>query len=128
MNTFETTISSFDGRGVMAVTLKRPSVLTLAKLGKIPNPLLGAATKLFDFAPKGEGATLKELGEILHILAEASLVKPRYEEIADDLTDPQLMEIYHYVREGADGLEYFRCLGGISARGDGVGCDGVQGE
>lgn len=126
MNTFETTISSFDGRGDMAVTLKRPSVLTLAKLGKIPNPLLGAATKLFDFAPGGESATLKEIGEILHILAEAALVSPKYEEIAENLTDSQLMEIYHYVKEGADGLEYFRCLGGVSAHSGGGGYEQPQ--
>ncbi len=119
MNTFETTISSFDGRGDMAVILKRPSLLTLAKLGKIPNPLLGAATRLFDFAPKGDGVNIKEIGEILHILAEATLVKPAYSDIADSLTDRQLMEIYHYVREGADGLEYFRRLGGVSSRSDG---------
>ena len=118
MNIFKTSISSFDGKGSMAVTLKRPGILTLAKLGKIPNPLLGAATKLFEFAPQGEAVSIKEIGEILHIIAEASLVEPKYSEICDDLTDEQLMEIYHYVKEGADGLEYFRCLGKLSSCSD----------
>lgn len=108
MNEFSTYISSCDGRGTMSVTLRRPSILTLAMAGKIPNPLLAAATKLFDFAPKSEAASLKEIGQVMHIIAEASLISPSYDEIKDDLTDEQLMEIYHYAKEGADGLEYFR--------------------
>ena len=94
----------------MSVILRRPSVLTLAMLGKIPNPLLSSAAKLFEFAPKSETPSIKEIGEILHIVAEASLVNPTYEELKDQLTDSQLMEIYHYAKGGADGLEYFRVI------------------
>ncbi len=117
MNEFCTTISSFDGMGAMGVVLKRPSILSLAMAGKIPNPLLAAATKLFEFAPKGENVSLKEAGQLLHIIAEASLISPKYEEIKDELTDEQLMEIYHYAREGAAGLEYFRLLGELHKSG-----------
>ena len=108
MNEFCTSISSCDGRGSMNVILRRPSILSLAMAGKIPNPLLAAATKLFEFVPGRESISLKEIGEILHIVAEASLVSPSYDEVKDELTDQQLMEIYHYAKEGADGLEYFR--------------------
>lgn len=111
MNEYCTKISSFDGLGSMDVILKRPSVLSLAMKGIIPNPLLSAAARLFDFAPKSQQASLKEIGEILHIIAEASLISPSYEDIKDSLTDTQLMEIYHYAKEGADGLECFRMLG-----------------
>lgn len=108
MNEICTSISSYDGRGEMSVILKRPSILSLAMSGKIPNPLLGAATRLFEFAPKDETVSIKEIGQVLHIIAEASLINPSYSEIKDQLTDEQLMEIYHYAKEGADGLEYFR--------------------
>lgn len=108
MNQFCTQITSFDGKGTMDVILKRPSILTLAKMGKIPNPLLSSAAKLFDFSPKGEEVSIKEIGEVLHIVARASLVTPAYEQVCDDLTDEQLMEIYRYAKEGAHGLEYFR--------------------
>jgi len=110
MNIYKTSISSFDGKGSMPVTLKRPSILTLARLNKIPNPLLSAATSLFEFSSNSTTVSIKEIGEILHIIAEASLISPSYEEIKDDLTDEQLMEIYHYAKEGADGLECFRCF------------------
>lgn len=113
MNQFPTQITSFDGKGTMDVILKRPSILTLAKMGKIPNPLLSSAAKLFDFSPKGEEVSIKEIGEVLHIVAGACLVCPAYEEICNDLTDEQLMEIYHYAKEGADGLEYFRTFRGV---------------
>lgn len=119
MNIYKTAISSFDGKGTMEVTLKRPSILSLAKLGKIPNSLLGAATRLFEFAPKSEKVSLKEIGEVLHVVAEASLIEPEYEKVKDDLTDEQLLEIYHYAKEGADGLEYFRCFREFSASGSG---------
>lgn len=117
-------ISSYDGRETMSVIVKRPSILTLATLGKIPNPLLAAATKLFEFAPKSEIPSIKEIGEILHIVAEASLINPTYEEIKDQLTDNQLMEIYHYAKGGADGLEYFRIVRELHK--DSVGSKGKQ--
>ena len=110
MNEICVDISSYDGRGTMSIILKRPSILTLAMLGKIPNPLLSAAAKLFEFAPKDTPASIKEIGEILHIVAEAALINPSYTEVKDQLTDRQLMEIYHYAKEGADGLEYFRVI------------------
>ena len=119
MNEFSTTITSFDGRGQMSVILKRPSILSLAKLGKIPNPLLASASKLFDFAPKSEEISLKEIGEILHIVAEATLILPTYHEVKDNLTDEQLMEIYRYAKEGADGLEYFRMFREFRKGGNG---------
>lgn len=126
MNEHKTKISSFDGKGDIDVTLRRPSVLTLAMNGKIPNPLLAAASRLFDFAPKGESVSLKEIGELLHIVARAALVAPPYEQIKDDLTDAQLTEIYHYAKEGADGLEYFRRFRELHT-GDGGGGGKPQG-
>ena len=118
MNKFATTISSYDGKSDMSVILKRPSILSLAMAGKIPNPLLAAATKLFEFAPKGEATSIKEIGQILHIVAEASLISPAYRDVKDELTDQQLMEIYHYAKEGADGLEYFRAFRGVHKSSD----------
>lgn len=128
MNEFCTHISSYDGKGAMSVILKRPSILSLAMAGKIPNPLLAAATKLFEFAPKGEAVSIKEIGQVLHIIAEASLISPSYDEIKDDLTDEQLMEIYHYAKEGADGLEYFRLFREFHKGSDGVKDEQSGGE
>ena len=128
MNIFKTKISSFDGTGDMAVTLKRPSILTLAKLNKIPNPLLGAAAKLFDFSSGGDNATLKEIGEILHVVAEAALISPAYKEIKDSLTDEQLMEIYHYAKEGASALECFRSIRKLYSDGDDLKDEQQSGE
>ena len=118
MNEFPAQLTSFDGKESMPVILKRPSILSLAMGGKIPNPLMSAASKLFDFSPKGEEVSLKEIGQVMHIVAEASLVSPAYDEIKDYLTDEQLMEIYHYAKEGADGLTYFRMFRGIHKSSD----------
>lgn len=133
MNEHKAKISSFDGAGEMEVILRRPSVLSLAMNGKIPNPLLAAASKLFDFAPRGESVSLKEIGELLHIIAGATLIEPCYDDVKDELTDTQLTEIYHYAKEGADGLAYFRRFrefspGGGSGKGERQGGERNAGD
>ncbi len=119
VNEMEIALTGFDGRGEWKVTVRRPSILTLARLGKIPNPLLGAAAKLFSFGGKAEDPSLKEVADMLHIVAEASLVQPAYEQVKEKLTDEQLMELYQFAKGGVDALHCFRRLGGLSAGGTG---------
>lgn len=119
MNEEKLTLSGFNGRGEWTVLARRPSILTLARLGKIPNPLLGAAAKLFSFGGKGSEPSLKEVADTLHIVAEAALVEPAYETVKEQLTDDQLMELYQYAKGGVDALNCFRRLGGFFAGGTG---------
>ena len=113
------TLSDFDGKGEMQVVARRPSILTLARLGKIPNPLLGAAAKLFSFGGKTAEPSLKEIADMLHIVAEATLMKPAYDAVKEQLTDDQLMELYQYAKGGVEALNCFRKLGGFFAGGTG---------
>ena len=119
MHEMKLTLSGFDGKSEMTVTARRPSILTLARLGKIPNPLLGAAAKLFSFCGKGSEPSLKEVADTLHIVAEAALIEPAYETVKDALTDDQLMELYQFAKGGVDALNCFRRLGGFFAGGTG---------
>ncbi len=97
----------------------RPSMLVLAKEGKIPNSLLTVASELFTQQPtnrskgKENDATniMAEMYEICEIIAEASLLEPTYEEIKEagiKLTDEQLMAIFSYSQNGIKALESFR--------------------
>ncbi len=108
----EVELPGFKDGETITVCLRRPSLLSLAESGKIPNPLLAAASELFCSGIKEDGkSSIKELGELFQIIAKASLVSPSYDEFAGagvPLTDSQLLYIYNYVRNGVDSLSRFR--------------------
>ena len=95
--------------------VKRPSMLMLAKMGKIPNALLNSATQLFTKGGSGmdtkNGKTLSDIYDICEVIAKASLVQPTYDEIIGSgmtLSDDQVMAIFNYTQSGVKALENFR--------------------
>ena len=95
--------------------IRRPSMLVLAKQGKIPNTLLTAAGELFTKGGKGIDADnenmLGDMYDIMHIICEASLIQPTLKEIEDaglQLSDNQMMMIFNYSQAGVKALESFR--------------------
>lgn len=93
--------------------LRRPSILALAKAGKIPNALMTTANSLFikgGVDTKDEGA-LREVFQVIDVLCEAAFVEPAYKQIKDsgiELTDEQYMFIFNYTQTGVRALEPFR--------------------
>lgn len=95
--------------------VRRPSLLVLAKSGKIPNNLLNAAGELFS---KGGGGLdsdndkmLSDMYDIMHIMCNASLIQPTLAEIESvglNLSDDQMMAIFNYSQAGVKALEPFR--------------------
>jgi len=97
----------FDEKIKFVARLKRPSLLTLCKIGTIPNKLLTAAQRIFEGDKKGD---IKEYSELLHIIAEKALVEPKYSEVSEILTDEQLTAIFNYTQLGVMALQPFRRL------------------
>lgn len=103
-----------DGQPFVA-RVRRPSMLVLAKQGKIPNTLLVAAGELF---AKGGGGIdtdnekmLGDMYDICHIICEACLMQPTMKEIESagmELSDDQLMAVFNYTQTGVKALESFR--------------------
>ena len=95
--------------------LSRPSMLSLAKAGKIPNSLLVSANELFaegtgSFDPKKE-SMMDDMFSVIDVLCDACFVEPTYQEIKESgitLTDEQYMFIFNYSQEGVKALENFR--------------------
>lgn len=95
--------------------IKRPSMLQMIANGTIPNILLIKAQSLFleqteGFDPDDENM-MKEMLQILEIVAKESLLEPKYEQIKEcglQLTDDQLMFLYNYSQQGIKILEPFR--------------------
>lgn len=103
-----------DGQPFVA-RVRRPSMLVLAKLGKIPNTLLTAAGELFSKGGSGlDSDNEKMLGDmydIMSIICEAALIQPTMAEIKGaglDLSDDQMMAIFNYSQAGIRALESFR--------------------
>lgn len=95
--------------------VRRPSMLVLAKQGRIPNTLLTSANELFTKGGSGMDADnenmLADFYSIMEIICEASLKEPTYQQIKDaglELSDDQLTAIFSYAQSGVKALESFR--------------------
>lgn len=94
--------------------VRRPSLLIMAKSGKIPNSLLGTANQLFT----GEGSSriaddnlLKDTYDVCRIMAESALIEPSLTDIENaglELSDDQMMAIFNYTQAGVRALDSFR--------------------
>lgn len=95
--------------------VRRPSMLVLAKQGKIPNALLNTAGELF---AKGGGGLdtddknmLSNFYDTCEIICEAALMQPTMADIRNagmTLSDDQLMAIFNYTQTGIKALQSFR--------------------
>lgn len=95
--------------------VRRPSMLVLAKSGKIPNALLTTAGELF---AKGGSSLdtddknmLSNFYDTCRIICEAALIQPTLADIEGAgmyLSDDQLMAIFNYTQTGVKALDSFR--------------------
>ena len=97
----------FDENTPFIARLKRPSLLTLCKVGTIPNTLLATAQKVFEGEKSGD---IKNFSEVLHLVAESAMIEPEYDKVKNILTDEQLTAIFNYTQTGVLGLLPFRKL------------------
>lgn len=93
--------------------IKRPSMLVLSKLGKIPNSLMKTANGLFagQGIDSGKESMMSDLYQVLDVICEACFVEPSFQEIKEagiELTDEQLMFVFNYTQKGVKALEKFR--------------------
>ena len=78
-------LPSFSEDQPFVARLRRPSMMALAKSGKIPNSLLNTANSLFmgkGMDSNNEGA-LKEVLSIVDILCDAAFVEPTYSQLKE---------------------------------------------
>jgi len=97
----------FDENTPFTARLKRPALLTLCKVGTIPNTLLATAQKIFEGEKHGD---IKNFSEVLHLVAESAMIEPEYDKVKNILTDEQLTAIFNYTQTGVLGLLPFRKL------------------
>lgn len=93
--------------------IRRPSILALAKSGKIPNTLLKTANGLFsgDAQTRHKDSYLKDVFDVLDVVCEACFLEPTYQQLQEagvELTDDQYMFIFNYTQTGVMALDSFR--------------------
>lgn len=103
-----------DGQPFVA-RMRRPSLLILAKKGKIPNSLLTAAGELFTKGGSGldvdDENMLSNMYDIMEVICESALIQPSMADIKNaglELSDNQMMAIFNYTQTGVKALESFR--------------------
>ena len=91
--------------------LKRASLTGMIRAGKIPNPLIAAAQKLYEGSGKSRAnATFEETAKVMRLVVEEALAEPTMEQLKAaglDLTEEQADQIYLYAIKGAKVLEAF---------------------
>ena len=95
--------------------IKRPSLSSMVKSGKIPNSLLVKTNELFsnseDLFDVDNKSMLSEMYDIMELIVKETLIEPSYEEIKEagvELTDDQIMFLFNYGQQGVKALESFR--------------------
>lgn len=108
-------LPSFSPTQPFVAKLKRPSLLAMAKNGKIPNNLLVKTNELFMNDGTAVNASddnmLTEIFSVIDTIASEVFVQPTYAEIKEaniELTDEQMIFIFNYTQRGVKNLENFR--------------------
>lgn len=102
----EIEIPGFNGKPLM-VKVQRPRLLAMAAEGKIPNALMGIASKIVKGEKKSE-FDLAENAKMIEIYCRACMVEPTFEEMEDIMSDEQKFEVFFYAINGVKQLEPFR--------------------
>ena len=102
-------IPGFEPGEVFSVRVKNVGVLSMIIGGKLPNSLLVMATQLFPDAQSSESLqkstdkllddpeALKAMSQMMRAIAKEALVEPKYEDIAEGITDEQIQSIFTQV-------------------------------
>ena len=115
-------IPGFGDGDFINVRLRKANLLSLAKMGKIPNELLNDAESLFAGGKKDgkKGHSPQELSaayELMSLFCEACLVEPSYKEMKEngiELTQEQMQFILGFATGGLKSLKPFRNESGTS--------------
>lgn len=102
-------IPGFEPGELFSVRVKNVGVLSMIIGGKLPNSLLVMATQLFPDAQSSESLqkstdkllddpeALKAMSQMMRAVVKEALVEPKYEDIAEGITDEQIQSIFTQV-------------------------------
>lgn len=97
----------------IAVRVKKISFLALMEAGKLPNTLLPLIYKAMGQGGKVQAGQMtpeqfQQYAELLSVVCREAMVEPRYDEVADVMSDNQKTAVFTYATAGLDALRSFR--------------------
>lgn len=98
--------------------LRRCSLRGLVTSGKVPNPLLAAAQRLYEGQSSKANANFAEIIKVMNLVVDNALVEPKLSELSEagiELTEDQFGMIWSYAQKGALALTAFRAIAGNPA-------------
>lgn len=109
-------IPNFDGTGTINVRVRKPSIMSMAAKGQIPNHLLGIATETMTGKPSSKQKPkepdaiekLQRITDTYELYAQVCLVEPTYEEFKEIMTDEQKLAILNWAMGDLSALDSFR--------------------
>jgi hypothetical protein len=103
--------------------VRRSSLRVMITAGKIPNPLMAAAQKLYEGQASRATASITDMLRVMERVVEDALVEPKLAEIKEaglELTEEQFGAIFNYAQSGVKAVEPFL----FKPAGDNPGQDG----
>lgn len=100
--------------------LRRAMLRVLVIAGKIPNPLMAAAQRLYEGNNSKASAKLDETLKTMEIVIRSAMVEPTYDELEEAdivLTEEQMLAIFLYAQSGVNALASFRQKSGDTDAG-----------
>ncbi len=93
--------------------LRRSNLRALVTAGKIPNPMLSAAQRLYEGQSSKANASFGEIVKVMTLVVDNAMVEPTYKELTEagvELTEEQFGLIWGYANRGAQALAAFRAI------------------
>ena len=102
-------IPGFEPGELFSIRVKNVGVLSMIIGGKLPNSLLVMATQLFPDTQSSDSLqkstdkllddpeALKAMSNMMRAVVKEALVEPKYEDIAEGITDEQIQSIFTQV-------------------------------
>lgn len=103
------TIPGFTDGETITIRVQKPRLMAMMAQGKIPNPLMGTIQEMMrGNAAVAQEADLAEMAKVFEFYCKTCMVEPTYDEMADIITDDQIMSIFDWAVGGVQELEPFR--------------------
>lgn len=104
-------LPGFEPGTTVRFCLRRANLRELARGGRIPNPLLPAAQRLYEGAQSAARAGFDEVARVMDEVVCSAMVEPTMRQLREagvELTEEQFGLIWAYSQKGVEALRPFR--------------------
>ena len=104
------TLTGWSDDAPFVCRVKRSSLRLAITAGKIPNPLMAAAQRLYEGQQSKTTASIKDMLKVMELVVDDALVEPKLSEIKEaglELTEAQFGAIFSYAQNGIKAVQPF---------------------